>query len=68
MHAVHDLVTTHPIWHRSTCVCTYTQRQVINVSVGLSGVEAPASGTEKTLCPGARRPSCAGTNGPFQVA
>lgn len=43
-------------------------RQLIDISVGLSGVEALASGTEKALCPGARRPSCAGTNGPFQTA
>lgn len=52
------------------CIHTHAHTQAGDrrVSVGLSGIEAPASGTEKALCSGAGCPSRAGTDGPFQVA
>ena len=42
------------------CTRSHIQRQVIDVSVGLSGVEAPESGKEKDPFPEARGPSHAG--------
>ena len=52
----------------TACKCRYTHtrtwKQVSDISAGLSGIEASASGKEKALCSGGRCPCRAGTRGP----